>query len=236
MRQVRGAAKAVLALVAVAGVLAVLAWQLFWFLFDLNGPDFRDTGGAGLYWGVAKGWAVLAGCAALRQLGQEGSLRRMACWVLAMLLMPCWPVQAALVAVLVALRRAAGWRRWSAALAGALLLTGGAGWAATAYAAEQPWPGGPDSTLTGSWLSTRGGRLELRPDHTFTATVRDPDHDWAAWPGTVTGSWTVTADRLLVLTSAASSVELDPYGSDSPATLCGPIDWESPCASALHLG
>ncbi|MER5638733.1 hypothetical protein ABT095_17435 [Kitasatospora sp. NPDC002227] len=231
MRYVVGLAKALLWLVALLGVLAVGAWQLLKLLFDANGPDLTDTAGLGLYWDVAKLWAVGCGFAVLVR---PRSLQWMAGWVLAMLTAFLWPVQAALFAGLAAWR-SVGWRRVSTAVAGALLLAGGLGWGVTGYAAEQPWTGRSDAALIGHWRSNHGGTLELRADHTFTASVQDPDHDWASWPGPTSGHWALGGRSSLdLIPDTGYATELDLYGSASPATLCKYMEAVSPCYSALH--
>ncbi|MER5638734.1 hypothetical protein ABT095_17440 [Kitasatospora sp. NPDC002227] len=225
--------------VGVAGSLRVV--------LSLDGQPPADIAGLGLYLDVSVLWAAGS---VLAVAARHASARRMAGWVVAMLLALLWPVQAALFAGLAA-RRAIGWRRVSTAVAGALLLVGGLGWGVTAYAAEQPWTGRSDTELLGTWQAGQGRTLDLHADHTFTAhglTGYTPDTNtvgwWPFWHPDTTGTWELTAGQLVAVphqsglrygTDADAALSLSPRGWFSPASLClSPADPLQYCVAALH--
>jgi hypothetical protein len=250
------ALRVVLAALGGLGIFCILAWAAFWAVFDLNGPDPRDTSGFELYLDVAQAWAVGVGLLGIcRVYGRRwtigGSPVAWLFWCdLGLLFAALWPVQALIGAVLYARRARRRSRRLRAlaALAGVGVLFGGGAWAVTAYAAEQPWLPAHVTTspFLGTWKGPDGATLVIRQGGVFLATGFAQNGVDGYWPQQLIGrgSWTLSHEsgsQTLTLTpvppdgDVEHNATLDIYGRFSPSTLClalpGPYD---PCVLALH--
>jgi hypothetical protein len=248
--------QAVLAGLGGLGVLCILAWAAFWAVFDLNGPDPRDSGGFEMYLDVAQVWAVgivvLGTCRAYgRRWSGIGTPTTWLFWCdLGLLLAALWPIQALIGAILYAryARRRRWWLRGVAALAGGALMLGGGAWAFTGYEAEQPWRPAPDTDVSflGTWKTADGATIEIRPGGVFLAagfTQSGPDGWWPSQLANTRGSWTLShEDGYLTLTlrpvppdgDAEHNATLDIYGRFAPSTLCLDDGFYDPCDLGLH--
>jgi hypothetical protein len=228
---------------ACLGIAGILMWCALRALFFLNGPQPADAAAFGLYVDVALAWAVGAAVTALvgSTTGPGPGRSNSPAWAawcdLGMLLAFLWPLQAAVVALL--LHGRARWQRGGAALAGAALLVAGATWGLACYRAARPWaPRDPsDRALVGTWTGIDGRVLELLPDGRYRTNFvgEDPYRIWETRPPVyLSGQWTRTGasggGQSIVLNGSET---MDVYGASSPSMLCEPEE-QDPCYLSLQ--
>lgn len=204
------------------------------------------AGSLGAYLEVGFWWGVAVCVAGIRGAGRPGSARRRSARVaagnLGLLLSVLWPLQVG-VAAAVGLRRPGRHpgRRAVTAVAGVLVLVGGAWWGYAGFTPLRPWTGARSAAaLAGRWHGAHGETLVLRRDGTFSATgfppgvwFRDPK-DTEHW--TIRGADGSSVLRLDAVRAPTSreSLELDVFGFPRPSRLCPRSGPDDPCDPALR--